>query len=138
MSFDRAAEYYDATRGRSATGTALETTVLAAALPHGATALEIGVGTGQVAIPLHEAGVSMVGLDLSLEEVEKARVVILAQPAHIAGSWYEAKAIHDVHLAIILVIVRGSRGCQLSRYLRPSVVCGRGPSLIRRSTSSMA
>ena len=66
MSFDRAAEYYDATRGRSATGTALETTVLAAALPHGATALEIGVGTGQVAIPLHEAGVSMVGLDLSL------------------------------------------------------------------------
>ena len=27
--------------------------------------LEIGVGTGQVAIPLHEAGISMIGLDLS-------------------------------------------------------------------------
>jgi ubiquinone/menaquinone biosynthesis C-methylase UbiE len=66
VSFDRAAEYYDATRGRSATGTARETAVLAAALPHGASVLEIGVGTGQVAIPLHAAGVSMVGLDLSL------------------------------------------------------------------------
>jgi SAM-dependent methyltransferase len=66
VSFDRAAEYYDATRGRSATATARETAVLAAALPRGAPVLEIGVGTGQVALPLHEAGVSMVGLDLSL------------------------------------------------------------------------
>jgi len=66
VSFDRAAEYYDATRGRSAAGAARETALLAATLPRGAPVLEIGVGTGQVAIPLHAAGVSMVGLDLSL------------------------------------------------------------------------
>lgn len=65
VSFDRAAEYYDATRGRSAAGAARETAVLAAALPADGPVLEIGVGTGQVAIPLREAGIAMVGLDLS-------------------------------------------------------------------------
>jgi SAM-dependent methyltransferase len=65
VSFDRAAEYYDATRGRSAAGAARETQALVAALPKSGPVLEIGVGTGQVAIPLHEAGISMVGLDLS-------------------------------------------------------------------------
>jgi SAM-dependent methyltransferase len=65
VSFDRVAEHYDATRGRSATGTAHETELLAAALPASGRVLEIGVGTGQVAIPLHAAGVSLVGLDLS-------------------------------------------------------------------------
>ena len=50
VSFDRVAEHYDATRGRSATGTAHETELLAAALPASGRVLEIGVGTGQVAI----------------------------------------------------------------------------------------
>jgi SAM-dependent methyltransferase len=66
VSFDRAAEYYDATRGRSAAGAARETELLAGALPKDGPVLEIGVGTGQVGVPLHAAGVSLIGLDLSL------------------------------------------------------------------------
>ncbi len=33
--------------------------------------LEVGVGTGQVAIPLHEAGVEMTGIDLSAAMLAK-------------------------------------------------------------------
>lgn len=65
VSFDRAAEYYDETRGLSEEGVRRTTETLAAAFAGAGPVLEVGVGTGQVAIPLHEAGLDVVGLDLS-------------------------------------------------------------------------
>lgn len=66
ISFDAAAAYYDTTRRRSPEAAARETEVLAEGLRDcSGRALEIGVGTGQVSIPLHQAGIPMVGLDLS-------------------------------------------------------------------------
>lgn len=65
VSFDPAAAYYDATRGRSPEAALTETAVLTEALRNRGRVLEIGVGTGQVAIGVHTAGISMVGLDLS-------------------------------------------------------------------------
>lgn len=70
ISFDRAAAYYDATRGRTREGEAAETRVLVDALGYRGPVLEIGVGTGLIAIPVHRAGVRVVGLDLSAAMLE--------------------------------------------------------------------
>ena len=71
VSFDRAVEYYDRTRGVSERATREVTAVLARELAGRGRVLEVGVGTGLVALPLAEAGVPMVGLDLSAPMLAK-------------------------------------------------------------------
>ena len=62
--FDRAVDYYDKTR-------ALSSATMGKLVPlirnevGGGPCLEIGVGTGRIALPLQAAGTDMVGLDLS-------------------------------------------------------------------------
>jgi SAM-dependent methyltransferase len=65
VSFDRAAEFYDATRdvGDEATEKTLD--VLAEELRGRGRALEVGVGTGILAAPLSDRGFDIVGIDLS-------------------------------------------------------------------------
>jgi ubiquinone/menaquinone biosynthesis C-methylase UbiE len=63
--FDRAVEYYDRTRGMSETATREMVGILRAELAGRGSCLEVGVGTGLVALPLAEAGVPMVAVDLS-------------------------------------------------------------------------
>jgi SAM-dependent methyltransferase len=63
--FDRAAAYYDETRGLSAAGMRRTIATLARECEGRGRVLEIGVGTGQVALPLLDCGVDVVGLDLS-------------------------------------------------------------------------
>jgi SAM-dependent methyltransferase len=63
--FDRAVEYYDRTRGLSEEATRQTTALLAGELRDRGLCLEVGVGTGLVALPLSTAGLPMVGLDLS-------------------------------------------------------------------------
>jgi ubiquinone/menaquinone biosynthesis C-methylase UbiE len=65
VSFDRAVEYYDRTRANPDRVQQRLTGVLAGELLPRGPALEIGVGTGRIALPLHEAGVRLVGADLS-------------------------------------------------------------------------
>lgn len=65
VSFDRAAEYYDETRGLSDEGVRRTTVELARTFTGAGRVLEVGVGTGQIAIPLRMAGVDVVGIDLS-------------------------------------------------------------------------
>ena len=65
VSFDRAAEYYDATRGYTPEGERAMVDILTDELRGRGRVLEIGVGTGQVALPLHAAGIPLVGLDLA-------------------------------------------------------------------------
>lgn len=63
--FDQAVDYYDRTRTLSPEAAAAVTAVLAeSVLGHGPV-LEIGVGTGRIALPLAEAGIDVVGIDLS-------------------------------------------------------------------------
>jgi SAM-dependent methyltransferase len=75
--FDRAAGYYDRTRSLAAPTMQRIIPVLRAQLDRYQPCLEIGVGTGRIALPLHEERVAMVGLDLSApmltELVAKAR-----------------------------------------------------------------
>jgi SAM-dependent methyltransferase len=63
--FDRAADYYDRTRGLSDEGQRRTNGLLAGELRGRGAILEIGVGTGQLALPLARAGLPVVGLDLA-------------------------------------------------------------------------
>jgi ubiquinone/menaquinone biosynthesis C-methylase UbiE len=71
MRFDRAVEYYDRTRGLSEEASREMTELLSSELRGRGRTLEIGVGTGLVALPLAAAGVPLVGLDLSAPMLAK-------------------------------------------------------------------
>ena len=73
ISFDRAAAYYDETR--SLPDALMEQLVsrLVAELPRGELCLEIGVGTGRIALPLALAGIRLAGVDISTEMLRKLR-----------------------------------------------------------------
>ncbi|HVF07416.1 MAG TPA: class I SAM-dependent methyltransferase [Actinomycetota bacterium] len=71
IAFDRAADYYDETRGLSVEGVRRTTEALSEAFRGAGPILEVGVGTGQVAMPLAAAGVEVVGLDLSRPMLSK-------------------------------------------------------------------
>jgi SAM-dependent methyltransferase len=65
MSFDRAADFYDATRALPSDVHARLTSMLVAELDSRGTCLEIGVGTGRIALPLVGEGVPLVGIDIA-------------------------------------------------------------------------
>ena len=73
ISFDRAAEYYDQTRGLPDRLMAELMPRLVAALPRHGTCLEIGIGTGRIAVPLMQRGVDVVGVDISMEMLRRLR-----------------------------------------------------------------
>ena len=62
--FDRAVEYYDKTRSLSSASMDKLVPLIRRSVGDGP-CLEIGVGTGRIALPLQEGGTDMVGLDLS-------------------------------------------------------------------------
>ncbi|HET7236589.1 MAG TPA: class I SAM-dependent methyltransferase [Actinomycetota bacterium] len=63
--FDRAAEFYDASRAIAPEAMERTIELLAGELRGRGRTLEVGVGTGLLALPLHEAGVAVAGLDIS-------------------------------------------------------------------------
>ncbi|HXQ43564.1 MAG TPA: class I SAM-dependent methyltransferase [Acidimicrobiales bacterium] len=65
MSFDRAADFYDATRSFPPGIQARLTAMLAAEVTPRGRCLEIGVGTGRIALPLVAAGVPLAGVDIA-------------------------------------------------------------------------
>ena len=71
VAFDRAAEFYDRTRFVDEAAMARNVQVLGAELRDRGRVLEVGVGTGLLALPLHGAGVDVHGLDLSAPMVAK-------------------------------------------------------------------
>ncbi len=71
VSFDRAADRYDETRRLTPEASRATVDLLEGELRTRQPCLEIGVGTGLIALPLHDAGVRMVGLDLSAAMLRK-------------------------------------------------------------------
>ncbi|HMC40710.1 MAG TPA: class I SAM-dependent methyltransferase [Acidimicrobiales bacterium] len=65
ISFDRAADYYDATRRLPDDVDHLVTDLLFRELAGKGLTLEIGVGTGRIALPLAQRGIDLIGADLS-------------------------------------------------------------------------
>ncbi|MET0227678.1 MAG: methyltransferase domain-containing protein, partial [Actinomycetes bacterium] len=85
IAFDRAAGYYDESRGLAPEAEELVADRVEAAVGPGGRLLEIGVGTGRIALPLHRRGRDAVGIDLSMPMLEryraKAAAAGLAPPA---------------------------------------------------------
>ncbi len=71
FSFDRAAGYYDATRALPEEVAADLTELLVTELDGRTPGLEIGVGTGRIALPLHRRGVPLVGVDVAEEMLKR-------------------------------------------------------------------
>src|SRR5262245_20433845 len=71
VSFDRAAEFYDQTRALPAAALDGVVDLLGAELEGRGRCLEIGVGTGRIALPLSGAGVPMAGVDVSAQMVAR-------------------------------------------------------------------
>jgi SAM-dependent methyltransferase len=71
---ERIAARYDAAPDTSATATAVEETVaFLADLADGGPALELGIGTGRIALPLAARGIPVTGIDLSEAMVARLR-----------------------------------------------------------------
>jgi SAM-dependent methyltransferase len=73
ISFDRAADFYDQTRGLPPQASEQITETLVNVIPQGAKVLEIGVGTGRIALPLLSLNVDMTGIDLSRRMMDRLR-----------------------------------------------------------------
>lgn len=73
VSFDRAADIYDQTRSLPDAVWARVIGLLTAELEGHGLVLEVGVGTGRAALPVHEAGIPLVGADISLAMMAKIR-----------------------------------------------------------------
>ena len=65
VNFDRAAADYDATRALPADTMDRLTAMLAAELGGRQPCLEVGVGTGRIALPLRRRGITLAGIDIS-------------------------------------------------------------------------
>ena len=109
ISFDRAAEYYDRTRALSDSVMARVVELLESNLPAGELCLEIGIGTGRIAVPLAKRGVRVAGVDISRQMLSKLRRkvgegwprVAIADATHLpfAGRTFGgAIAAHVLHL----------------------------------------
>ena len=80
--FDRAADYYDETRGfppGEETG-AVAQFVQAGNLTHTSRVLEVGIGTGRIALPLAAHVGSITGIDLSRRMMERLRAKQTGEP----------------------------------------------------------
>jgi ubiquinone/menaquinone biosynthesis C-methylase UbiE len=77
INFDQAADYYDQTRQLSGPlaggGLQMIKDILQERAGHNARLLEVGTGTGRIAIPLLERGANLVGCDLSTKMMARQR-----------------------------------------------------------------
>ena len=71
VSFDRAADYYDRTRAVADDVMERLVPILMAELPPAEPCLEIGIGTGRIALPLVAAGAPVTGVDISSEMLRR-------------------------------------------------------------------
>lgn len=82
VSFDRAAEYYDATRGYHAGSAERIRDAIVALTGAGPQSrlLELGVGTGRIALPFIRAGYDFTGVDLSQPMMDRLLAKIAGDP----------------------------------------------------------
>ena len=148
VSFDRAAGYYDRTRDVPDELMARLIPALMAELPREGTTLEVGIGTGRIALPLARQGVRLVGVDLSREMLRRLVVNADGSPPAVAradatrlpfrdGTFAAALAVHVLHLIPawreaagemirvvapggVLIVSRGTRGGIRAKGVEPT------------------
>jgi ubiquinone/menaquinone biosynthesis C-methylase UbiE len=128
VKFDRAVDYYDQTRGFPP-GVEKEIAALVARTGQftpAARVLEIGVGTGRIALPMSEHVGAIYGVDLSRPMMDRLRAKRTQEAIHLAladasrlpfaaGSFDGAVAVHVFHLIPTWREVLG----EVARVLRP-------------------
>jgi len=123
VSFDRIADRYDETRGGFRVGRSFADAVAANVAPPPARIVELGVGTGLVALPLTERGYDVLGIDLSPKMIAVARERIGARVAIADASRVPiATASADALVAARVLHVVGDPGAALAeaaRIVRP-------------------
>ncbi|MFN8503895.1 class I SAM-dependent methyltransferase [Kouleothrix sp.] len=82
ISFDRAAAYYDATRGygEGSAERIRDAIVAYTGIGQGARVLELGVGTGRIMLPFIRAGYDVTGVDLSQAMMDRLLAQIAGDP----------------------------------------------------------
>ena len=82
VSFDRIAAQYDATHGYppEVSGQIARGLMRLGAFGSGDDILEIGIGTGRIALPLLDRGVNVTGVDISAPMVERMREKLASLP----------------------------------------------------------
>jgi len=82
ISFDRAAAYYDATRGygEGSAERIRDAIVAYTGIGQGARVLELGVGTGRIMLPFIRAGYDVTGVDLSQTMMDRLLAQIAGDP----------------------------------------------------------
>jgi ubiquinone/menaquinone biosynthesis C-methylase UbiE len=111
ISFDRAANFYDCTRGHPPEVSEKVAASLAAQLPLNAHILEVGVGTGRIARPLLKHGLRITGVDISRKMMERLRAQLAASANHMdlieadanwlpfsEGEFEATVSVHVIHL----------------------------------------
>ena len=83
ISFDRAADYYDATRGYAgeSAGRIRDALVAYTGATHQTRFLELGVGTGRIALPFIRAGYDYTGVDISRQMMDRLAAKLAEDPA---------------------------------------------------------
>jgi SAM-dependent methyltransferase len=128
VSFERAAGFYDSTRVLPPDAAAAQTRLLAESLAGApGPVLEIGIGTGRVALPLVAAGVPLVGVDLSPAMLARLRAKDPAVPVVVGDATRLPVADRTVGatlLAHVLHLVADWRMvvAEVERVLRPGGV----------------
>jgi SAM-dependent methyltransferase len=129
QSFDRVADVYDRTRAMPPEATAAVTAGIAAVLRDAAPdprLLEVGIGTGRIAVPLAAAGIHVVGVDIAAAMLAQLRskradlAVVVADataPPFRAAAFDGALFVHVLHLMPGAVVLRAAR-----RLVRPGGV----------------
>jgi ubiquinone/menaquinone biosynthesis C-methylase UbiE len=114
-SFDRVADHYDATRAIPHDALAAVTAGIVRAL-HGVTptpsVLEIGVGTGRIAVPLAAAGIRIVGIDIAPAMLARLRAKHAELPVSIASALalpFRERAVDAVLFVHLLHLIPDAR-----------------------------
>jgi SAM-dependent methyltransferase len=127
LSFDRASEYYDRTRSMSAATTDAVAELLMAELEGRGSVLEIGIGTGRIALPLVARGASIHGIDLSHNMLDVLRRKSTDIPVAIADATRLPFPDHSFGAALgchVLHLIPNWRdaAAELTRVVRPGGV----------------
>lgn len=108
VSFDRAAEYYDETRGyASGVAETIRDAIVGALGADQATRfLELGVGTGRIALPFLRAGYRYVGVDIALAMMQRlqARLGPDARPANLLRADVAALPFADDVFDVVMAV----------------------------------
>lgn len=78
--FDQAADYYDRSRAIGASALGAIARQAAVEVRHRGKCLDVGIGTGRIAIALKNHGIDMVGVDLSMPMLRQLRLKNQEQP----------------------------------------------------------